>query len=104
LARLCVLRTAMSTKEVFFVVLFIIIMIMMLLSPVTSLFSPVLLLNQWRPPPLRLHFSDCSTFRIMCDVTWCRANFRSPASKSGQFLVVSTAPCNWERWTDDLSQ
>ena len=34
----------------------------------TSLFFPVLLLNQQWSPPLRLQASHCSTFRIMCDV------------------------------------
>ena len=38
------------------------------MSPVTGLFSPVLLLNQRWSPPLRLQVSHCSTFRIMCDV------------------------------------
>ena len=38
------------------------------MSPVTGLFSPALLLNQWWSPPLRLQASHCSTFRIMCDV------------------------------------
>jgi len=39
------------------------------LSPlVTGLFFPVLLLNQRRSPPPRLHVSHCSTFRIMYDV------------------------------------
>ena len=38
------------------------------MSLVTDLFFLVLLLNQWRSPPLRLQASQCSTFRIMCDV------------------------------------
>ena len=38
------------------------------MSPVTDLFSPVLLLNQRWSPPLKLQASHCSTFRIMCDV------------------------------------
>jgi hypothetical protein len=39
------------------------------MSLVTGLFSLVhLLLNQRRSPLLRLQVSDCSTFRIMCDV------------------------------------
>ena len=38
------------------------------MSLVTSLFFPVLLLNQLWSPPLRLQASHCSTFRIMCDV------------------------------------
>jgi hypothetical protein len=37
-------------------------------SLVTGLFSPVLLLNQRWSSPLRLQVSDCSPFRIMCDV------------------------------------
>jgi hypothetical protein len=41
---------------------------MLLLSLVTGLFFPLLLLNQRWPPPLRLQVSHCSTFRIMCDV------------------------------------
>jgi hypothetical protein len=31
-------------------------------------FLSVFLLNQRWSPPLRLQVSDCSTFRIMCDV------------------------------------
>jgi hypothetical protein len=31
-------------------------------------FSPRYFLNQWRSPLLSLEVSDCSTFRIMCDV------------------------------------
>ena len=39
-----------------------------IMSPVTGLFCPVLLLNQRWSPPLRLLVSHCSTFGIMCDV------------------------------------
>jgi hypothetical protein len=46
----------------------IIIIIIISLSIVSRLFSPVLLLNQQRSPPLRLQVSDCSTVRITCDV------------------------------------
>jgi hypothetical protein len=42
--------------------------VVLLLSPVTGLFSPALLLNQWRFPPFKLQVSDCNTFCIMCDV------------------------------------
>ena len=38
-----------------------------MLSPVTALFFLVLL-NQRLSPQLRFQISDCSTFRIMCDV------------------------------------
>jgi hypothetical protein len=40
-----------------------------MLSLATGLFALVLLLNQRRSPLLRLQVSDCSTFRIMCDVS-----------------------------------
>ena len=50
------------------VVTVIIIVIMLSSSLVTSLFSPVLHLNQRRSLLLRLQVSHCSTFRIMCDV------------------------------------
>jgi hypothetical protein len=43
--------------------------IIIIFSLVTGLFFlSLLLLNQSRSPPLRLHVSNCSTFRIMCDV------------------------------------
>jgi hypothetical protein len=39
-----------------------------IINYVTGPFSLVLLLNQRRSPPLRVQVSNCSTFRIMCDV------------------------------------
>ena len=72
-----------------------------MLSPVTRLFSQVLLLNQLRSPPLSLQVSDCSTFRIMCDVpttaVFCSEAiqwFPGTASKCfcKHFVTVPVAP------------
>ena len=51
------------------IIISIIIITIIMLSPVTDLSLPVLILNQRRSPPLRVQDSGCSTFRIMCDVT-----------------------------------
>jgi hypothetical protein len=45
-----------------------IIIIIIIMSLVTGLFFLAILLNQQRPPPLKLQVSDCSNFRIMSDV------------------------------------
>ena len=42
--------------------------IIIIVSLVTGLFFPVILLNQQWSPTLRLQASHCSTFRIMCDI------------------------------------
>jgi len=47
---------------------YIIIIIIIIMSLVTDLLFPVILLNQQWSPPLKLQASHCSTFRIMCDV------------------------------------
>ena len=46
----------------------IIIIIIILFSPVARRFFMLLVLDQQWSPPLRLQVSDCSTFRITCDV------------------------------------
>ena len=46
----------------------LLLLLLLLLYLVTGLFFPVLLFDQAWSPPLRLQVSDCSTFRIMCDV------------------------------------
>jgi len=63
---------------------------------VTGLFFPVCLLNQRWSPPLTLHASHCSTFRIMCDVpsiaVVCSEYiecFSGPASKFFLKLLVT---------------
>ena len=43
-------------------------LLLLLFSFVTGFFFLVLLLNQQKSPLLRLHVSDCSTFRIKCNV------------------------------------
>ena len=43
-------------------------LLLLLSSLITGLFFPVLLLNQWWSPPLRLQASHCSTLRITCHV------------------------------------
>ena len=50
------------------IIIIIIIIIVIILPLVTGLFFLLLLLNQRWSPPLRLQASQCSTFRIMCDV------------------------------------
>jgi hypothetical protein len=63
---LWVIRSGTVTSVYLSVIIIIIIIIMLYLA--TGLFSLVLLvLNQQRSPPLRLHVSACSTFRIMRD-------------------------------------
>ena len=68
---------------------------------ILNLFSLVLLLNQRWSPPLRLHVSDCSTFRITCDVpstaVFCGESvecFPGMASKVffKPFLTILVAP------------
>ena len=72
-----------------------------LLSPITGPFSPVLLLNQLRSPPLSLQVSDCSTFCMMCNVpstaVFCAESvqwFPGTASKCfcKTFVTVPVAP------------
>jgi len=70
---------------------------LLLLHLVKGLFSLVLLLlNQWRFPPLKLQASHCSTFHIMCDVpsiaVFCSESiecFPSTASKFFLKLLVT---------------
>ena len=57
-------------KEIHPIIIIIIIIAIIILSLVTSLSSLSLLLsNQRRSAPPRLHVPDCSTFRIMCYVS-----------------------------------
>ena len=63
------------------------------MSFVTSLFFPVLLLNQQWSPPLTLQVSHCSTFRIVCDVpsiaVFCSESIESfPGTVSKFFLKL----------------
>jgi len=59
-----------------------------------SPFSPVLLLNQRRSQPLRLPVSDCSTFRIMCDVPSIAVFFiKSTDCFPGMASNFSFKPC-----------
>ena len=74
----------------------IIIIIIILMSLVTSLFFPVLLLNQRWSPPLTLQASHCSTFRIVRDVpsiaVFCNESiecFTGTASKFFLKLLVT---------------
>ena len=53
---------------VLYIIILIIIVIIISLSLVTGPFLLLLPLNQRRSPPLKLQVSDCSTFRITCDV------------------------------------
>jgi len=61
------------------------------LSLVTGLFFlALLLLNQWRSPPLRFQSSDCNTFHIMCDVpgicVFCSASIKSFGGMASKFF------------------
>ena len=61
------------------------------LSLVTGLFFLVLLLlNQWRSPPLRFLTSDCNAFHIMCDVpgicVFCSASIKSFGGMASKFF------------------
>ena len=79
-----------------------ILLLLLLLFLVICLFSLVFLLfNQLWSPPLRLQVSDCSTLRIMCDVTStavfcteCIECFPGMASKFSlkPFVTISVAP------------
>ena len=69
--------------------------------PVTSLFSPVLLMNQRQSPPLRVQASHCSTSRIMCDVPstaiFCTESIECSHCMSSKFffktcLTIPVAP------------
>ena len=65
--------------------------IVIMLSLVTGLFFLVLLLlNQWRSPPLRFQASDFSTFCIVCDVpgicVFCSASIKSFAGMASKFF------------------
>ena len=71
------------------------------MSLVTGIFCLVLLLKQRWFPPLRLQASDCSTFRIMCDVpstaVFCSESIECfPGTASKFFLkllvTISVAP------------
>ena len=86
-------------QNTFIIIITIIITITITLSPITSLFSLVLLLNQRRSPPLRLRVADCSTFLTTCGApslaafcsvywmfTWCGFFFFKP------FVTVLVAP------------
>jgi len=76
------------------------LLLLILLSLVTGLFSPVILLNQQQSPPLRLQVSHCSTFRIMCDPSvgvFCSESiecFPDMAYKYSfqPFVTISVAP------------
>ena len=59
----CLLSHALSSWYSIIIII-IIIMLLLLLSLVTWTFFLVLLLNQWRFPPLKLQVSGCSNFRI----------------------------------------
>ena len=58
-----------SRENWLLIIIIIITITIIVLSLVTDLSLPVLLLNQRLSPPLTVQVSGCSTFRIMCDVT-----------------------------------
>ena len=79
----------------------VVVVVIVISSLVTSLFFLVLLTNQRWSPPLRLQVSDCSNFRIMCDVpstaVFCSGSvecFPGMASKfiCKPFVTIPVAP------------
>jgi hypothetical protein len=70
---LLLLVTRLLTQHIIIIIIIIIIIMLLLLllsssSLVTGLSFLALLVNQRLSPPIRLQVSDCSIFRIMCDV------------------------------------
>ena len=66
------------------------------MSLVTGLFFLLLLLNKRRSPPLRVQVSDCSTFRITCDVpgtaVFCSASIECFPGMASKFVTISVTP------------
>jgi len=65
--------------------------VMLWMSLVTGLFFLVLLLKQWRSPPIGLQASHCSTFRVMCFVpgiaVFCSESIECFPSTTSKFFL-----------------
>jgi hypothetical protein len=79
-------------NNIYYGFIIIIMFWLRLLSLATGLFFLVLPLDQRRSPPLKLQVSDCSTFRIMCDVpsitVSCSESIECFLGMASRFIII----------------